>query len=94
MPAQRAKMAPVGENLVLVFIPALAPLLLRAEQEKGSPLTEQEVLAIRDAASCVAVPEEAARAIYEERGYEDIDPDHCWQAWQQLRLEFSRPDEG
>ena len=38
------------EPLVVVFIPALAPLLLRAEQLKGSPLTEDEVGRIRDAA--------------------------------------------
>jgi hypothetical protein len=77
--------------LVAVFIPALAPLLLRAERAKGSPLTEPEVIAIRDAANCVMIPRGATQAIRDERGYEDIDPEDCWVEWQRMRVELADP---
>jgi SAM-dependent methyltransferase len=76
---------PPSDDLVLVFIPALAPLLLRAEQLKGSPLTEAEVLRIRDKATCVSMTREQARKIEEERGYADLDPEEAWAEWQQFR---------
>ena len=75
-----------NSNTVIVFIPALAPLLLRAEQLKGQPLTEAEVLRIRDHAICATVSREAAARLEEERGYRDIDPENCWAEWQELRL--------
>jgi hypothetical protein len=73
-------------ELVIVFMPALAALLLRAEQLKGEPLTEEEVYRIRDHAICVTTTPEAAAAVEAERGYADLDPENAWQQWQQLRL--------
>jgi len=73
------------EQLVFVFIPSLVSLLLRAERDKGAPLLESEVLAIRDGATCVATPADGARAVQDERGYEDIDPERCWAAWSAAR---------
>jgi hypothetical protein len=78
------------ERLVLVFVPALAALLVRAEDLKGSPLTEAEVVRIRDAASCVAMPPDVACQTEEARGYPDIDPEDCWAAWLRLRAEMRR----
>ena len=78
------------DPLVLVFIPALAPLLVRAEQLKGSPLTEEEVLRVRDNAICVRMAAEQAAATQEQRGYQDIDPEDCWAQWQELREELKR----
>ena len=72
-------------EVVIVFMPALAPLLHRAEQLKGGPLTEEEVCRIRDRAICVTMSPEAAAAIEAERGYRDLDPENAWQEWQQLR---------
>src|SRR5437016_11753647 len=86
---KRSKALPKNEPLVPVFIPALAPLLLRAEQLKGKPLTETEVLRIRDKATCVMMPADAARQMEENRGYPDIDPENCWAEWQQRRLGLS-----
>ena len=40
------------EELIPVPVPALVAVLLNKESEKGSPLTEQEVLEIRDNAAC------------------------------------------
>lgn len=46
------------EPLIPVFIPALVVLLLDAERRKGSPLTEEEVLHIRDKGVCIVLPVE------------------------------------
>ncbi len=66
-------------------MPSLVSVLLRREQAKGSPLTEAEVLSIRDGSEAVAVPRDKVAAIVESRGYEDIDPEHCWEQWQEAR---------
>lgn len=73
------------DPLCLIFIPALVTLLKRAEDRKGSPLSEAEVLEIRDNASAMAVPFSAALALEKERGYEDIVPEECWQEWLRVR---------
>jgi len=81
------------EQLVPVFIPALGPLLIRAEDLKGEPLSRDEVIRIRDKAACIMMRIEDARKLNESRGYRDIDPENCWFEWQQLRRELSRkPD--
>jgi hypothetical protein len=78
----------MNERLIITCIPSLVSTLLRLEEEKGSPLTEQEVLSIRDAAPAVALPVEPASAVEKARGYRDIDLDNCWEEWQQARLEL------
>ncbi|MBM4089700.1 MAG: hypothetical protein FJ276_09770 [Planctomycetes bacterium] len=40
-------------NLVPRFIPALAAILLAAEDKKGEPLSHDEVLSTRDNATCI-----------------------------------------
>ena len=74
--------------LCLVFIPALVTLLYMAEQTKGSPLTEDEVIAIRDNANCVALPYSAADKAEEGRGYPDIMAEQCWAEWQSARKQL------
>jgi hypothetical protein len=80
------------EPLVPFFVHSLAFHLGLAEQRKGAPLTEEEVLRVRDGALCVMVTAEQARAMIEARrridpGYRHVDPENCWAEWQQLRLE-------
>lgn len=75
-------------GLVLTYVPALITVLLFREKSKGSPLTEQEVLEIRDKAIVIALPKEEALQIAESRGYQDIDPDHCWEQWQRARIDL------
>lgn len=77
------------QKLVPVFMPALVALLLRAEESKGEPLTEQEVVAIRDEANCVMMPAAQAKKQEESRGYPDVDPENCWEDWQQMRAELA-----
>jgi hypothetical protein len=76
------------ENLKLVHVPALVAVLLNAEDKKGFPLTEQEVIDIRDSSQCMAMPLDVAEKVAEERGYADIDPENAWTEWQSVRLEL------
>src|SRR5215813_5468270 len=81
------------DQLVPVFIPALGPLLVRAEDLKGEPLSHGEVIRLRDKAPCIMMRIEDARKMNESRGYRDIDPENCWFDWQHLRRELGRkPD--
>lgn len=77
------------DDLVLQFIPPLVTILLNAERTKGSPLTEVEVLEIRDSSACVRLPRSAAEAMIQQRGYSDLDPDRCWQQWQDVRAQLA-----
>jgi hypothetical protein len=74
-----------SENLVTVYNPSLATLLLAAETDKGSPLSEREVLGIRDSATVLKLPAETAAQMEKQRGHKDIDPENCWTEWQELR---------
>lgn len=74
--------------MIVLFIPSLISLLVSKAQEKGSPLTEEEVLAIRDNATAIVTDAEGVLAVAERRGYQDIDPEHCWEEW----LDFNRQD--
>ena len=74
-----------NQRLILVFMPSLVSTLLNRDKAKGSPLTEDEVIAIRDGAHCVATPADVVPAITEARGYEDIDPENVWRDWCAIR---------
>lgn len=83
-----AAMPPPDDPLVLVFIPSLAELLVASEKEKGAPLSQEEVMAIRDKAVCMTVLESVARSLEERRGYRDLDPEQAWPEWLSLRREL------
>jgi hypothetical protein len=68
-----------------VCVPPLLTVLQEREKKKGAPLTEPEVLDIRDHANWIAVPDDVVMTIIRKRGYSDIDPDHAWEDWQQVR---------
>ena len=74
------------DNAVLVIIPSLVAQLLHAERTKGAPLTETEVVKIRDESECVAMHPDDLPAMIEKRGYEDINPERCWEEWQKARV--------
>ena len=75
----------VAEELVIFPMPSLVAVLLAREDAKGAPLTEAEVIEIRDGAECVAVPVSVIPALVEGRGYDDIDPERVWEEWQAIR---------
>jgi uncharacterized protein YegJ (DUF2314 family) len=86
-------MASEDEALVPVCIPALSAVLLHAEDQKGKPLSYDEVIRIRDASPCMMMRAADARKMAESRGYQDIDPENCWYDFQNLRRELGRkPD--
>ena len=78
---------PLPEGLELFFIPSLAGMLWRAQDEKGAALTEDEVLQIRDSWGVMVMTHEHARAMEEQRGYVDIDGANAWQSWLRLQEE-------
>lgn len=82
-------MAEQNEDLIIVPVPSLVATLLDRERAKGSALTEEEVLAIRDAAPSMAMPRDVAQKMAESRGYEDIDPENAWAEWQRVRQELA-----
>jgi hypothetical protein len=77
-------------EVIPVFIPALVVILHHAEKQKGSPLTEEEVLAIRDGGVCIMMAEERAIALDEKRGYNDLDPKQVWEQWQEARSQLGK----
>ncbi|WLS80498.1 hypothetical protein Q3V30_08475 [Erwinia pyri] len=72
--------------MAILFLPSLAALLEKAEAQKGYPLTQHEVETLRDGAICISVPDELLRTMDPLRGYQDIDPKKCWEAWRDYRL--------
>jgi hypothetical protein len=73
-------------GLVIYISPSLVSTLLNRERAKGSPLTEEEVIQIRDSCPAIALTQEDARRMDELRDYLDIDPENCWEEWQRVRL--------
>lgn len=80
------------EQVVPVPIPALVAILLRAEKLKGTALTEDEVVRIRDDAVCMTMTLEMKWKLEEQRGYPDIDPEDAWNQWQVARVELNASD--
>ncbi|WP_257638183.1 hypothetical protein [Janthinobacterium sp. UMAB-56] len=74
----------------MVFIPALVTVLLHAEKTLGRPLTEPEVIAIRDKAVCMAMPASQAEMMEAKRGYADIVAETVWPEWQSVRLQLGQ----
>jgi len=79
-------MAPMSEqDLVPVFMPPLATVLAHHEREKGAPLTEAEVIAIRGRSVVMMMRRSIAEQMAQKRGWRDIDPHNCWHEWQQAK---------
>lgn len=77
----RNKVLAEKEPLALDFIPSLVSRLIRAEQDKGEPLEEHEVIQVRDSATVIRVPLAARNYVWKKRGYRDIDPENVWEDW-------------
>jgi hypothetical protein len=82
------KKKPSDEPLELVYIPPLVVLLLNKEKEKGAPLTQPEVEAIRDGGVCMSMRRSLAKKMENERGYPDLNPENVWVEWSQRRAAF------
>jgi hypothetical protein len=78
----------VSDNgrLIIYPTPSLVATLLNRERAQGAPLTEEEVIQIRDSCPAIVLTREDAKRMDESRGYLDIDPENCWAEWQRVRL--------
>ena len=76
---------PNPDGFIIAFMPALGAWLLRAEREKGEPLTQDEVVRIRDGAPAIAIVTAQVEKLRESRGYEDVDPTDLWSSWQAFK---------
>ncbi len=72
------------EPIVIVPIPPLVTLLLHLERDKGSPLTEAEVVEVRDKAICMTMRVSHRDQLVEKRGYADISLENVWDEWQEF----------
>ena len=77
-------------ELVITRVPALIDLLSIKERNRGSPLTEAEIVGIRDKAICIALPRAERIAMDEARGHADLDPDSISEQRQAARRPPSR----
>jgi hypothetical protein len=75
----------INTDLVPVFIPSLASVFMRHELDEGRPLTENEVIAIRQGSIAVELSRSEALRLEDRRGYKDVDPARCWETWRNLR---------
>lgn len=57
-------MITTDDELIPVFVPALSVLLLHAEDQKGTPLTPEEVLDIRDHSACIMIAKADAAKLW------------------------------
>ncbi|MCE2753440.1 MAG: hypothetical protein LW720_16310 [Pirellula sp.] len=77
------------EPTVKVYLNPLMTLLAGKERQKGSPLTEAEVLAVRDSAVFVQMTKAQAQKFYESLDSQvpvyRMDPDRIWEEWQEIR---------
>jgi hypothetical protein len=81
--------AGLPEPTVRVFLNPLVALLVAAERQKGSPLTEAEVLEVRDGAVCTQMPLSQAERFYAvldaQMSLPRLDPERIWEEWQKVR---------
>jgi len=72
-------------ELVPVFMPALQAILTALEEDRGNPLTKEQVEATRDEGACITMEPRDAQRFERERGYADLDPELVWEQWQLVR---------
>ncbi|MDO8331981.1 MAG: hypothetical protein Q7T36_16065 [Fluviicoccus sp.] len=72
-------------TLKQMFVPALVVQLEQAEWRKCAPLTEAEVLRLRDQAIRFPVPASLVGSLEACRGFRDLSPGSIWEEWQERR---------
>jgi hypothetical protein len=78
------------EPMVTVFLNPLVMLLSGREKQKGSALTEAEVLEVRDNAACTQMPLSQAEKFYASLDAQmpipRLNPERIWEDWQEARV--------
>ncbi len=77
------------DNLRPLFVPPLALVLAQAEKLKCEPLTEPEVMLIRDGCIAMMVPADHLPEMAKTRGFIDVVPENCWADWHRLRVQIT-----
>ena len=74
---------------VKVYLNPLHAMLHAAEKQKGAPLTEAEVLQVRDTTVAVDMTDEQAKRFYASLDAQvqvhRMDPERIWEEWQEIR---------
>lgn len=78
------------KKYVPIFVPSLITILLNGEQTKGGCLTREEAEAIRDKSYSIMLPKSMLPIIGENRGYQDINPEKCWEEYMEIRINRER----
>jgi hypothetical protein len=77
------------EKTTKVYLNPLMMLLHGAERKKGSYLTQEEVLSIRDSAAFVMMSPGQATIFYRSLDSQvpvhRMNPDNLWEEWQEIR---------
>jgi hypothetical protein len=77
------------EPTVTVVLNPLVMLLAARERQKGSPLTEAEVLEVREGAACTQMSLSQAERFYAavdaQMPIPRLDPERVWEQWQAVR---------
>lgn len=79
--------------MAIIFIPALIKLLDHAQKNQSTPLSRDEVEQIRDNATAVSVPDAIALEMAKNGSWVDINPEHCWEEWQDYRRVMAIPQQ-
>ncbi len=79
--------------MAIIFIPALIKLLDHAQKNQSTPLSRDEVEQIRDNATAVSVPDAIALEMVKNGSWVDINPERCWEEWQDYRRVMSVPQQ-
>ena len=75
--------------MVTVYLNPLVILLVGHERQKGAPLTEEDVLAVRDDAQCISMTRSRAEKFYASLDAQmpvpRLEPERIWEQWQGVR---------
>lgn len=77
----------ISENEALVYVVPLAKTLAIAESEQDHPLTEDQVMKIRDTAPCAKIPKNKLADFMAAQEFEDVDPFNAWYGWNKIKYE-------
>ena len=86
---RKAEVSQNDQTKVKVYLNPLHAMLHAAEKQKGAPLTEAEVLHVRDTTVAVEMTEEQAERFYASLDAQvevhRMNPDRIWEEWQEIR---------
>ena len=86
---RKSESADDGQPKVKVYLNPLHAMLHAAEKSKGSPLSEVEVLRVRDTTVAVDMTPDQAERFYAsldaQVSVHRMNPDRVWEEWQEIR---------